>query len=95
MGRAAGRRRAFPSSFSPFQFLTCASSTVQLNRLACLRLTERCAEILISVRAEVVEAGLAAPVPVSSVGVSVNVGELEVPLARLVECVYSVFVFVF
>lgn len=41
----------------------------------------RCVEILLSVRVEVVEAGLAAPVTVSSVVVTVNVGELEVPLA--------------
>jgi hypothetical protein len=30
---------------------------VQLNRLACLRLTERCAEILLSVREEIKDAG--------------------------------------
>lgn len=46
-----------------------------MNRLACLRLTERCAEILLSVREEVDGAG-------GSVGV-----ELQMPVTKLVECV--------
>lgn len=44
-----------------------------MNRLACLRLTERCAEILLAVRAEVQEAG-------DLVG-----DELALPIAKLVE----------
>ncbi|TFK37240.1 hypothetical protein BDQ12DRAFT_214347 [Crucibulum laeve] len=44
---------------------------VDMNRLACLRLTERCAEILISVRQEVNEAG------------DQVTEELKVPLGRL------------
>ncbi|KAI0632558.1 hypothetical protein C8Q77DRAFT_1058832 [Trametes polyzona] len=46
---------------------------VDINRLACLRLTERCATILMSVREEIAEAG-------DEVGV-----ELQAPVARLVE----------
>lgn len=45
---------------------------MQLNRLACLRLTERCAEILLSVRDEVKGAG-------EMVG-----DELAVPIEKLV-----------
>ena len=48
---------------------------LKVNRLACLRLTERCAGVLISVREEVAEAG-------NHVGV-----ELHRPIARLVEYV--------
>lgn len=44
-----------------------------MNRLACLRLTERCADILLSVRQEILDAGNA-----------VNV-ELEAPIAKLNE----------
>ncbi|KAI8992697.1 hypothetical protein BD414DRAFT_481927 [Trametes punicea] len=50
-----------------------ALQLVDINRLACLRLTERCATILISVREEIAEAG-------DEVGV-----ELQAPVARLVE----------
>ena len=45
----------------------------QINRLACLRLTERCATVLISIREEIAEAG-------DDVG-----AELRPPLDRLVE----------
>lgn len=45
---------------------------MQLNRLACLRLTERCAEILLSVREEIKEAG-------EQVG-----DELAMPIEKLV-----------
>ncbi|KAI0653255.1 kinase-like domain-containing protein [Cubamyces menziesii] len=51
---------------------------VDVNRLACLRLTERCAGVLISVREEVAEAG-------NHVGV-----ELHRPIARLVESFHEV-----
>jgi abelson tyrosine-protein kinase 1 len=44
-----------------------------MNRLACLRLTERCADLLLSVRVEIHEAG-------DEVG-----EELEAPIAKLVE----------
>ena len=44
-----------------------------MNRMACLRLTQRCADILISVRSEVHEAG-------DEVG-----EELTGPVAKLVE----------
>ena len=50
--------------------------TRQTNRLACLRLTERCADILLSIREEVNEAG-------NYVGL-----ELQVPIVKLVECVH-------
>ncbi|OSC98358.1 hypothetical protein PYCCODRAFT_1480695 [Trametes coccinea BRFM310] len=50
-----------------------ALQLVDINRLACLRLTERCATILISVREEIAEAG-------DDVGV-----ELQAPVHRLVE----------
>lgn len=50
-----------------------------MNRMACLRLTQRCADILISVKEEVTEAG-------GQVG-----RELEGPIGRLVECVPSLF----
>ena len=46
-----------------------------MNRMACLRLTQRCADILISVRQEVHDAG-------GDVG-----DELKGPVDRLVECV--------
>ncbi|KAI0364174.1 hypothetical protein BV20DRAFT_956762 [Pilatotrama ljubarskyi] len=49
-----------------------ALQLVDINRLACLRLTERCATILMSVREEIAEAG-------DDVGV-----ELQVPVNRLV-----------
>jgi len=47
-----------------------------MNRMACLRLTQRCADILISVRQEVHDAG-------GDVG-----DELKVPIDKLVECVF-------
>lgn len=50
-----------------------AVQQVNTNRLACLRLTERCAEILLAVRAEVKDAG-------DSVG-----DELVGPIAKLVD----------
>jgi hypothetical protein len=50
-----------------------------MNRLACLRITERCADILISVREEIAEAG-------DYVG-----EELRTPLAKLVECAHLCF----
>ncbi|KAJ7072080.1 hypothetical protein C8F01DRAFT_1361505 [Mycena amicta] len=46
---------------------------VDLNRMACLRLTERCAEILLSVREEVKDAG-------EKVG-----SELKIPIEKLVD----------
>jgi hypothetical protein len=46
-----------------------------MNRLACLRLTERCADILISVRLEISEAG------------DVLGQELAAPIAKLEEYV--------
>ena len=48
-----------------------------MNRLATLRLTERCADILISVRDEIVDAGYTVA------------EELHAPIAKLVECVLS------
>ncbi|KAF8890966.1 hypothetical protein BD779DRAFT_1515523 [Infundibulicybe gibba] len=54
---------------------------VDMNRLACLRLTERCAEILLSVRQEVKDAG-------DSVG-----EELAAPIAKLVESFSQVHIF--
>ena len=63
--------------FLPF-FLYFAHSPVlrQTNRLACLRMTERCADILLSIREEIHEAG-------NYVGI-----ELQVPIIKLVECVH-------
>ena len=63
--------------FLPF-FLYFAHSPVlrQTNRLACLRMTERCADILLSIREEIHEAG-------NYVG-----SELHVPIVKLVECVH-------
>jgi len=48
-----------------------------MNRLACLRLTERCADILLSIREEIVEAG------------NDVVTELQRPIIKLVECVHK------
>ena len=48
-----------------------------MNRLACLRLTERCADILLSIREEIHEAG-------NYVGI-----ELQEPITKLVECVHK------
>ncbi|KAI0742205.1 hypothetical protein C8Q80DRAFT_1186590 [Daedaleopsis nitida] len=50
-----------------------ALQLVDINRLACLRLTERCATVLMSIREEIAEAG-------DDVGV-----ELQSPLIRLLE----------
>jgi hypothetical protein len=47
----------------------------QMNRLACLRLTERCADILYGVREEIADAG------------DMVAAELAAPIAALVECV--------
>lgn len=46
-----------------------------MNRIQCLRLTERCTDILLSVRPEVREAGDQIP------------EELRQPVEKLVECV--------
>ncbi|KAF9255884.1 hypothetical protein L218DRAFT_911907 [Marasmius fiardii PR-910] len=54
---------------------------VDLNRLQCLRLTERCADILLSVRQEVREAG------------DQVTEELTIPIAKLTEAFNSVYVF--
>ncbi|KAG6864758.1 hypothetical protein C0991_007317 [Blastosporella zonata] len=54
---------------------------VDTNRLQCLRLTERCAEILLSVREEVHEAG-------DDVG-----EELRVPVGKLIESFHTVHTF--
>ena len=56
-----------------------ALQLVDINRLACLRLTERCATVLMSIREEIAEAG-------DDVG-----AELDTPLTRLVECVPFLF----
>ncbi|KAH9886504.1 hypothetical protein C8Q73DRAFT_658100 [Cubamyces lactineus] len=50
-----------------------ALQLVDINRLACLRLTERCATVLMSIREEIAEAG-------DEVGV-----ELQAPVTRLVD----------
>jgi hypothetical protein len=50
-----------------------------MNRLQCLRLTERCAEILLSIRQEVHDSG-------DDVGI-----ELAVPYQKLLESVDSLF----
>lgn len=55
------------------------SRSFQTNRLASLRLTERCADILISVRDEIVDAGYTVA------------EELHAPIAKLVECVLAAF----
>ena len=44
-----------------------------MNRLACLRLTDRCADILLSIREEIQEAG-------NDVGI-----ELQGPIIKLIE----------
>jgi len=46
-----------------------------MNRIACLLLTQRCADVVISVRQEILDAG-------GDVG-----DELKMPIAKLVECV--------
>lgn len=58
-----------------YVFATLASSLkmFQMYRLACLRLTERCADILLSIRHEIQEAG-------GQVG-----DELAAPIAKLEE----------
>ena len=48
-----------------------------MNRMGCLRLTERCADILLSIREEIHEAG-------NYVGI-----ELQGPITKLVECVHK------
>ena len=58
--------------------IRCAAAdrrSLQTNRLASLRLTERCADMLISVRDEIVDAGYTVA------------EELHAPIAKLVECV--------
>jgi abelson tyrosine-protein kinase 1 len=47
-----------------------------MNRMACLRLTQRCADILICVRQEIQDAG-------GDVG-----DELQDPVGKLVACVF-------
>ncbi|ESK86494.1 hypothetical protein Moror_9860 [Moniliophthora roreri MCA 2997] len=54
---------------------------VDLNRLQCLRLTERCANILLSVREEVKEAG------------DQVTEELRVPISKLTEAFNTVYIF--
>ena len=51
-----------------------------MNRLSCLRLTERCADILLSVREEIFEAG-------DEVGY-----ELAAPISKLEEYVSELFI---
>lgn len=66
--------RCKSSSLFPFAArLLMASKT---NRLGCLRLTERCADILLSIRQEIEEAG-------NDVGI-----ELDGPIMKLLECVH-------
>ncbi|KAH9476525.1 putative serine/threonine-protein kinase [Psilocybe cubensis] len=60
-----------------------AAQDVDMNRLGCLRLTERCADILLSVREEVHEAG-------DQIGT-----ELKLPLAKLEECFNDIYRFMF
>ncbi|RDB18261.1 Dual specificity protein kinase splA [Hypsizygus marmoreus] len=77
--------------FAPIPGLEAAAKTllniwdalqlVDMNRLACLRLTERCAEILFSVRQEVKDAG-------DTVG-----SELAAPITKLVESFTDVHTF--
>ncbi|KAI0730429.1 hypothetical protein C8Q76DRAFT_613667 [Earliella scabrosa] len=55
-----------------------ALQLVDVNRTACVQLTERCANVLLSVRAEIAEAG-------DEVGL-----ELRLPLDRLVESFHEV-----
>ena len=55
-------------------------SASQMNRLGCLRLTERCANILLSVREEIHEAG-------DQVG-----SELALPISKLEESVLGLFI---
>jgi len=52
-----------------------------MSRLSCLRLTERCADILLSVRKEIYEAG------------DVVGQELAAPIAKLEELVSQFFIF--
>ena len=70
MGYPAASRRELPSLFL-FTFYLLV--ILQTNCLACLRLTERCADILLSIREEIQEAG-------DDVGI-----ELMEPITRLVE----------
>lgn len=58
-----------------------ALELVDMNRLACLRLTERCADILLSVRQEILDAGNAVS------------NELQAPIASLNESFNDVFAF--
>ncbi|KAF8147822.1 hypothetical protein B0H34DRAFT_738281 [Crassisporium funariophilum] len=58
-----------------------ASQQVDMNRLGCLRLTQRCADILISVRQEIYDAG-------DTVG-----QELEAPITKLEESFVTVYTF--
>ncbi|KAI9434573.1 hypothetical protein H4582DRAFT_1818451 [Lactarius indigo] len=58
-----------------------AVQMVEMNRLASLRLTERCADILISVREEIVDAGYTVA------------EELHAPIAKLVEAFEEVYHF--
>ncbi|KZT21885.1 hypothetical protein NEOLEDRAFT_1072805 [Neolentinus lepideus HHB14362 ss-1] len=54
---------------------------VELNRMACLRLTERCADILLSVKDEIDQAGEAVA------------NELEEPLQKLIDAFHGVYNF--
>ena len=55
MGRSTTRRGASMTECVTDSLLT--FHILQTNRLACLRLTERCADILLCVREEIHEAG--------------------------------------
>ncbi|KAF9523670.1 hypothetical protein CPB83DRAFT_862451 [Crepidotus variabilis] len=58
-----------------------AAQAVDMNRLSCLRLTERCADILISIRLEIHEAG------------DVVEQELEAPISKLEESYLTIYRF--
>ena len=60
---------------SHFCFASCDRDNPKMNRLACMRLARRCADIVLCVRQEVKEAG------------DVIRSELFMPLSRLVESV--------
>lgn len=62
----------------PIRYATDADSiSLQTNRQASLRLTERCADILISIRGEIADVGYTVA------------EELRAPIGKLVECVLA------
>jgi len=73
MGHLATSRCEFPFLSLCFAHLFMVR---QMDRFACLRLTERCADILLSIREEIHEAG-------NHVGI-----ELQAQITKLVECVH-------